>query len=118
MSSHELLPRGDQISQHLIRLFIEDHSADGKGYNHILSGSSGAIRSATLATDLSFVVFLVAEIQKCGHARGRFKQNVAAVTAVTTVRPAARDKFFAPKTACAVTTTAGFDMDMDFIDKH
>jgi hypothetical protein len=40
------------------------------------------------------------------------------VTAVTTVRPAAWDKFFAPKAARAVTTTASFDMDMDFIDKH
>jgi hypothetical protein len=73
MSSHELLSGGDQISQHLISLFIVDHGADGKGYDHILSRSSGAIRSATLATGFSLVMFLVAEIEEGGHTRGGFK---------------------------------------------
>jgi hypothetical protein len=63
-------------------------------------------------------VFLVPEVEERGHARRRFKYDVAAVAAVATVRPAARHEFFAPKAARAITTAAGCDMDADFIDKH
>jgi hypothetical protein len=71
-----------------------------------------------LATDFCFVVFLIPEVEERGHARRRFKHDIAAVAAVATVRPAARHELFAPKTACAVAAAAGFDMDTDFIDKH
>jgi hypothetical protein len=118
VSSHELLPGGDQIGQHLIGLIIENDGADRKGYDHILSGSSGAIGGASLATGFGFVVSLVPEVEERGHARRRFKHDTAAVAAIATVRPAAWHEFFAPKTACAVATAAGFDMDTDFIDKH
>jgi hypothetical protein len=68
VSSHELLPGGDQIGQHLIGLIIENDGADRKGYDHILSGSSGAIGGASLATGFGFVVSLVPEVEECGHA--------------------------------------------------
>jgi hypothetical protein len=118
VSSHEPLSRGDQVGQDLIGLIIEDDGADRKGHHHILSGSSGAIGRASLATDFCFVMFLVPEVEERGHTRRRFKHDITAVAAVATVRPAARHEFFAPKTACAVAAAAGFDMDTDFIDKH
>jgi hypothetical protein len=37
---------------------------------------------------------------------------------VATVWPAARHEFLAPKTARAVASAAGCDMDTGFIDKH
>ena len=58
-----------------------------------------AVGSASLATDFCFVVFLVSEVEERGHARRRFKYNIAAVPAIATVRPATRHEFFAPKTA-------------------
>ena len=118
VGSYKSLSRGDQVCQHLTGLIIEDDGADGKGHYHILSGSSGAIGCATLATDFRFVVFLVPEVEERGHARRRFKYDIAAVAAVATVRSAARHEFFASKTAGAVAAAAGFDMDTDFIDKH
>ena len=118
VSSHELLSGGDKIGHHLIGLIIENDGADRKGYDHILSGSSRAIGGASLAAGFCFVVFLVTEVEERGHARRRFKYDIAAVAAVATVRPAARDEFFAPKAACTVAAAAGFDMDTDFIDKH
>jgi hypothetical protein len=63
-------------------------------------------------------VFLVPEVEERGHARRRFKHDIAAVATVATVWPAARHEFFAPKTACAVAAAAGCDTDTDFIDKH
>jgi hypothetical protein len=118
VSSYKPLSQGNQVGQHLIGLIIEDDSADRKGHHHILFGSSGAIGGASLTTDFCFIVFLVAEVEERGHARRRFKHDIAAVPAVATVRPATRHEFFATKTAGAVAAAAGFDMDTDFIDKH
>jgi hypothetical protein len=118
VSAHKPLSRSDQVGQHFIGLIVENDGADWKGYDNILSGPSGAIGGATLATDFCFIVFLIPEVEKRGHARRRFKHDIAAVSAVAAVRPSARDEFFAPKTACAVAAASGFDMDTDFIDKH
>ena len=118
VSCHEPLSRCDEVGQHFIGLIIEDDGADRKGHHHILSGSSGAIGGATLATDFCFIVFLVPEVEERGHARRRFKHDVASVAAIATVRPTARHEFFTPKTAGAVAAAAGCDMDTDFIDKH
>jgi hypothetical protein len=118
VSSHELLPRSNQIGQHLIGLIIENDGAYRKGHDHILSSPSGTIGGASGAAGFSFVVFLVPEVEERGHARRRFEYDIAAVTAVATVRPASRHKFFPTKAACAVTASAGFNMDTDFIDKH
>jgi hypothetical protein len=118
VSSDKPLSRGNEVGQHLIGLIIEDDGADGKSHYHILSGSPRAIGGASLPTYFCFVVFLVPEVQKRGHTRRRFKHDITAVPTVATVRPSARDEFFAAKTACAVAAAAGFDKDTDFIDKH
>jgi hypothetical protein len=118
VSSYKPLSLDDQVGQYLIGLIIEDDGADWKGHHHILSGSSGAIGGATLATDFCFIVFLVPEVEERSHARRCFKYDIAAVASVATVRPAARHEFFSPKTACAVAAAAGCDMDTNFIDKH
>ena len=118
VSSHEPLSRGDQIGQHLIGLIIKDDGADRKGHHHIFPGSSGAVGGATLAANCCFVVLLIPEVEECGHARRRFKYDIAAVAAIAPVRPAARHEFLAPKAACAVAAAAGCDTDTDFIDKH
>jgi hypothetical protein len=117
-SCHKLLSSGNQIGQHLTCLVIEDDSPDRNGHHHILAGPSGAISRASLATDFCFVVFLVSEVKERGHARRRFKHDIAAMAAVPAVRPAARHELFAPKTACAVAPSACCDTDTDFIDKH
>ena len=118
VSSHELLSGVEKIGQHFTGLIIENDSADRKGYDHILSGFSGAISGASLAAGPCFVVVLVPEVEERGHARRHFKHDIAAVAAVATVRPTARHEFFASKAACAVAAAAGFDMDTNFIDKH
>ena len=115
---HKLLSSGNQVGQHFACLIIEDDGADRKGHDHILSGPSGAISCASLAADFCFVVFLVPEVEERSHARRRFKHDIATVAAVTAVGPAAGHELFAPKTACAIAASAGFDMDTDFIDKH
>jgi hypothetical protein len=118
VGSYKSLSRGHQVCQHLTGLVIEDDGADGKGHDHILSGPSGAIGCATLATDFRLVVFLVAEVEERGHARRCFKYDIAAVAAIAAVRSATRYELFASKTARAVAAAAGCDMDTDFIDKH
>jgi hypothetical protein len=118
MRTYKSLSRDDQVCQHFTGLIIEDDGADGKGHHHILSGPAGAIGCAALATDFRFVVFLVAEVEERGHARRCFKDDIAAVAAIATIRPAARHEFFAPKTARAVAAAAGSDLNTDFVDKH
>jgi hypothetical protein len=71
-----------------------------------------------LAADLCLVVFLIPEVEECGHARRGFKHDIAAVASIAAVRAAARDEFFSPKTACTIAAAPGFNMDTDFIDKH
>ena len=115
---HKLLSSGNQVGQHLTGLVIADDCADRNGHHHILAGPSGAIRSSSLATDFCFVMFLVPEVEERGHARRRFKYDIAAVAAISAIRPAARHELFAPKTACAVAPSAGCDTDTDFIDEH
>ena len=56
MSCHKPLSGGDQVGQHLTGLIIGDDGADRKGHHDIFAGSSGAIGSATLATDFCFIV--------------------------------------------------------------
>jgi hypothetical protein len=99
VSCYEPLSSGNQVGQYLTGFIIEDNGADRKGHHHILSGSSGAIGGATLATDFCFIVFLVSEVEERGHARRCFKHDMTAVATVATVWPAARHEFFAPKTA-------------------
>ena len=44
-------------------------------------------------------------------------KHAATATAVTTIRPAERDKFFAAKARTAGTTIAGHDVDGGFVDE-
>ena len=64
------------------------------------------------------VMFLIAEVEQGRESmRGR-EDDVAAVSAVTAVRPATRDKHFATETARSVSTSPGFYKDLYFVDKH
>jgi hypothetical protein len=99
MSCHKPLSGNDQVGQHLAGLIVGDDGADRQGHHDIFACSSGAIGSATLAADFCFIVFLVPEVEERGHARRRFKYDIATMATVATVGSAARHEFFAPKTA-------------------
>jgi hypothetical protein len=72
--------------------------------------------SARLAV-LSFVMFLISEIQQGIEAsRGR-DCHAAAMSAVSTVWAPARDELFPAKTAGAVAASAGFHEDSNLIDE-
>jgi hypothetical protein len=61
---------------------------------------------------------IVTQMQKCVITLVRFEPDIAPAPAITARRPAARDKFFPPKSRHSISAVTGFDSDFYLVNKH
>ena len=71
-----------------------------------------------MASIFRFVMFLVAKVEQGGQPMRGDKDDVAAVSAVSTIRSASGHEHFPAETARTVSASSGFYHDSNFVDKH
>ena len=76
-----------------------------------------AILAHAAAAVLRGEMLLVAVVDQGIEPIDRLHHHVAAVAAVTAVRPAILDEFFAPERHAAVAAVAGADVDFGFVEE-
>ena len=109
---------GYQVGQDLAGFLVVDHGADGKFDDDGFAAASAAMGGAAVPAVFRLVVFPVTKIKQRCQPMGGGEDDVAAISAVAAVRPAARDKHFPPEAARSVAASPGFYKDLYFIDKH
>ncbi len=108
----------DQVREDFTCLVIVDHGADRQRDDDGFSPAPRAVRAATGFSVLRLVMSLVAEVEEGGEPVGGCEHDIAAVSAVSSVRAAAGNEHFPAETAAAVAAATGFDGNSDFIDEH
>ena len=108
----------NQIGEDFTGFVVVYDGADWERDDDGFPSSSRAIGSASGFPVFRFVVSLVSEVEERGEPmRGR-KDDIPAVSPVSTVRATSGDEHLPAETATAVSTAAGFDGNTDFIDEH
>jgi hypothetical protein len=95
------------------------HQRSGRHHDHgRFTATSRAAAALTVLAAFRCPMPVADEIPKRTKIPVRLKNDVAAITAITTIGAAARNVDLAPKTAAAVPTISGTAVQNDAINKH
>ena len=115
---HHLLAGGDQVGEELAGGVVEDRGAGRNGHHEVMTRRAVAPRPLAAAPGRGLEVVAVLEVAK-GRLAGIHRQiDRTASTAVTAIRPAARDVRLAPEGRRAVAAVTGADEDLDAVEEH
>src|SRR4029079_12821612 len=87
-------------------------------YNYVRAIFTVTVRAFAVFAALGLMLGVVAEVQQCIQTFVRFEPHVTAASPGAARRPAARHKFFTPKSSDAVAAVTGFDLYFCTVDKH
>jgi len=116
--NHDAFSVGHQIGQNFSGLLVVNHRADGKFDGDGFSAASAAMGGAAVPAVFRLVMFSITKIEQRRQPVRGGEDDVAAISAVTAVRPAARDKHLPPEASGPVAASSGFYKDLYFVDKH
>src|SRR5262249_48905273 len=114
---HALAVTGE-ISQPLASIALEHHGAEGNAKHSVGSAPAVLVGALTVLAAFGRVVTLIVKVEQRGDGVIGFKEDVAAVTPVTPVRPAPRDELLAPEAYAPGPSVAALDEDIDLVNEH
>jgi hypothetical protein len=107
----ELLIKLGYNTQYIAGLFIDHCGAYGHWQHQIFTTAAGTFGTAALLAIFSFKISGVTEIDQGIKALGADQNNTAAITTVTTIRPAFGNIFFTAKTQTAIAALTRVNLD-------
>ena len=110
--------RSREIMHFLAGVVVVQNRSDGNFQQNVFAFAPGLVGTFAVASTLSLVLWIEAEMHQRVMALAGFHNDVATVTAVAAGGPATRDKFLPPKGNATVAAVAGFDANFRFIDEH
>jgi hypothetical protein len=114
----ETLVGTGEVVDELAGIGVEEHGANGDFEDGVFAVMAGAVGTHAVLAALALVLGVVAEVDQGVVALAGFKDDAAAVTAITTGGSAAGNELFPAKGHAAITAVTGFDPNFGFIDKH
>src|SRR5437667_9909547 len=97
---------------------VVNDGSDGDSKQNVFAFPPGFIRTFAVASTLSFVFGIEAEMDQRIVSLARFHNDVAALATIATRGASARDELLPSKSEAAVAAVAGFHADCSFIDEH
>jgi hypothetical protein len=107
-----------EIKKQLTAFGVQNLRSNRNSYNYVLAILTVPVRTFAVFAAFSFVLRVVTQVEQCIQSLIGFEPNVTAAPAVAARRPAARHKFFTPKSRDAIAAVTGLDLYFCTIDKH
>jgi hypothetical protein len=114
---HRALAGRAQIGQHDAGLVVVDHRARRHAQHEVVAGGPVLILAATVLAPLRAQGLGIGEVEQGREAGIDAQDDVAAVAAVSPVRPAARDVLLAPEARTSAAAVACLDADPHLVDE-
>ena len=114
---HQALTVLGHITHRLAGALIDDASPYRYLHRYVFTAFTGTVTALTVLPALSAERLLKTVVDQGVEVFVRLKPDVAAVTAVTAVRAASRDIFFAAEANATIAAIACYDQDRCFINK-
>ena len=109
-------PPGEIVDQRLA-ILVEDLGADRHFENDVLAVGAVAVLAHAVGALGRLEMLLIAIVDQRVEAVDRLDDDVAAAAAVTAARPAELDELLAAKRHATVSTVAGADIDLGFVEE-
>lgn len=117
LGDHQLLARGDQVTDHFLSGSVNHGSADRHAQEQVFTLLAGAVGAAAIGAALGFVVTGVAVVDQGVQVFVGDHVHRAAVTAVTAVRATVLDELLATEAHATVAAVTGLDPNRYFVNK-
>jgi len=117
LGDHQLLARGDQVTDHFLGRGVDHGGADRHAQEQVLALLAGAIGAATVLAALGLVVAGIAIVDEGVEVLVGHHVHRAAVTAVAAVGATVLDEFLAAEAHATVAAVTGFYPDRYFVYK-
>src|SRR5579862_4342572 len=117
MRQHDALAEFSQIREQRLAIFFVNLRTDRHFEHHVGAVGAMAILAHAAAAVLGHEMLLVAVVDQRVEAVDRLRHHVAAIAAVTAIRPAIFDEFFAPERHAAVAAVAGANVNLGFVEE-
>ena len=116
--NHESVVGVREVMHLLAGVGVVNDGSDGDFEQNVFALAPGFIRAFAVASALSLVFGIEAEMNQRVVSLARFHDDVAALTTIAARGASTRNKLLPSESETAVTAVAGFHADCGFIDEH
>src|SRR5262245_31110045 len=115
---HFFFSGAGEIMNDLAGHIVRDDRSHRNLQGNIFAACAVTLAALSVASASGLMFRIIAEVEQCVRAFGRFDINRSTVATITTRRPAARNEFLPAKRCHAITAVSAFYMNFRAVNKH